>query len=117
MVNVEYFLLGGHRHSLVLIKGSVEVVLLGVFLLDIHCILHFVIVFILEALGDLKHCKESLVSDLLLFVLQKVDDVLGHSHIETGLDLIRITSLEDRSDHGEGTLLSSSIDRVLLESV
>lgn len=100
MVNVEYFLLRGHRHSLVLVKGSVEVVLFRVFLLDIHCILHFVIVFILEALGDLKHCEESLVSHRLLLVLQEVDDVLGHSHIEAGLDLIRIASLEYRSDHG-----------------
>jgi len=62
--------------------------LLGVLLLDIHCILHFVIVFILEALGNLKHSEESLVSDLLLFVLQEVDDVFRHSHIETGLDLV-----------------------------
>jgi hypothetical protein len=46
-----------------------------------------------------------------------VDDVLGHTHIETGFNLVRITSLEHRSDHRKGTLFASSVNRILLESV
>lgn len=46
-----------------------------------------------------------------------MDDVLRHTHVEAGLDLIRITSLENGPNHGKGTFLSSSVDRVLLKSV
>lgn len=53
----------------------------------------------------------------VFLILEEVDDVLGDTHIEASLDLIRISSLEYRSDHSKSTFLSSSIDRILLKSV
>ena len=43
--------------------------------------------------------------------------MLGHTHIETSFDLVRVSSLEDGSDHGEGAFLSSCVNRIHLESV
>ena len=100
-----------------LVEGGVLVVLLGELLFDIDCVFDLVIILVLKSFRDFKQSKEGLITDRLFLILQVVDDVFGYTHVQTSFDLIGVTGLEDRPDHGEGTLLSSSINRVLLKSV
>ena len=84
-----------------LVKSSILEALLIILLLYINCVLgHNLEVLILEPLTDLKQSEQRLSAHLLVRVLQEVDDVLRDSHVQAGLDLVRVAGLEDGTDHG-----------------
>ena len=82
------------------IEGRIKVILLGELLLDIDSVLHLVIILVLESFRYLKQSQKGLIANRFFLILQVVDDVLRHTHVETSFDFVRVSSLEDRSYHG-----------------
>jgi hypothetical protein len=74
----------------VLVKSSPSILSLGQLKLDVSCSLPKgnLKVIVLQALGYLEKDEETLVADFAVIVLKEVDDVLGHAHVQTGLDFV-----------------------------
>lgn len=52
------------------------------------------------------------MTNFRVLILQEVNDVLWHTKIETGLDLIRAASLEDWTEHGQRAAFAGFLDGV-----
>jgi hypothetical protein len=83
-------LLTGKGEGFVLVEGGAAVLALAQFELDVGSGLahHDLEVIILQALADLVEDQEALVAHLTVLILQEVDYVLWHTHVQAGLDLV-----------------------------
>jgi len=89
LAGVQDFLLGSHGHSFVLVECGPAESVFGELLLHVDCILADDLkVFILQAFGNLKQDQKTLLPDLSIRVLQKVDDMLRDPQIKACFDLV-----------------------------
>jgi len=96
LARVQDFLLGGHRHGFVLVKGCAAEPVLRKLLLHVHCVLRQQLkVLILQTFRDLKKNQQALLPYFSIVVLQEVNDVFRYTKVETRLDLVRVACLED----------------------